>query len=212
MKRHTKLCTQFKCLNGLKQLHSEASLILLRIWALFLILPCKLLSWARFKKEPKYAAVKVTPLTEVVLDLRLFGMTLEYHRYCTYVIVFVLYRCAFAKTKSEFFKTIYILNGSGLPKTKVFSWSQSFSLFGLQLWPPEFKSKYSAFGFVFNTSIFCLKLKLQRNWILLGVESMSIKKVIIKIFTWSHQKWISKVRIKSANKIELKQMDNNFFE
>ena len=69
-------------------------------------------SCARFKKEPKYAAVKVTPLTEVVLDLRLFGMTLEYHRYCTYVIVFVLYRCAFAKTKSEFFKTIYILNGS----------------------------------------------------------------------------------------------------
>ena len=90
--------------------------------------------------------------------LRLFGMTLEYHRYCTYVIVFVLYRCAFAKTKSEFFKTIYIPNGSGLPKAEVFSRSWSFSLFGLWLWPPKFKSKYSAFGFAFNMSIFLLKI------------------------------------------------------
>ena len=61
-------------------------------------------------------------------------------------------------------------NSSGLPKAKVFGQSQSFSLFGLRLWPPKFKSKYSAFGIVLNMSFFKLKFELQRNLILLPIR------------------------------------------
>ena len=38
---------------------------------------------------------------------------------------------------------------------------------------------------------------------------MGIKKVIklvITIFTWFYQKWISKIKIKSANKLELRRI------
>ena len=41
------------------------------------------------------------------------------------------------------------------------------------------------------------------------VGSMRIEKVIklvIKIFTWFYQKWLSKIKITSANKIELRQI------
>jgi hypothetical protein len=47
----------------LKQLQPEASLWLLHFCTLFQILPCKLAE----QKEPKWAKVKVTPLTEVAL-------------------------------------------------------------------------------------------------------------------------------------------------
>ena len=45
--------------------------------------------------------------------------------------------------------------------------------------------------------------------VLIRAGSMGIEKVIkfnIKIFTWFNQKWISKIKVKSANKIELRQI------
>ena len=42
------------------------------------------------------------------------------------------------------------------------------------------------------------------------MKSLSIIEVIIKIFTWFHQKWISKVMIKTAEKKELREMDKYF--
>ena len=102
---------QFKCLNGLKHVQSEASLILLRIWALFWILTCKLAEQDS-KRSPNAQKLKwrlwlklFQTLDSLVWPLSTIGIA---HMF----IVFVLYRCAFAKTKSEFFKTIYILNGS----------------------------------------------------------------------------------------------------
>ena len=45
--------------------------------------------------------------------------------------------------------------------------------------------------------------------VLIRAGSMGIKKVIklvITIFTWFYQKWISKIKIKSANKLELRRI------
>ena len=42
--------------------------------------------------------------------------------------------------------------GSGLPKSEIFGRNRMFSLYGFQLWPPKFYSRYSAFGFVLKMS------------------------------------------------------------
>ena len=49
------------------------------------------------------------------------------------------------------------VNNGGLPKAEVFGRSQSFSLFGIRLRLPKFRSKYLAFGFILN--LYCFKLK-----------------------------------------------------
>ena len=42
----------------------------------------------------------------------------------------------------------------------------------------------------------------------MGVEK--VIKLVIKIFTWFYQNWISKIKIKSANKIELRRILKRF--
>ena len=47
--------------------------------------------------------------------------------------------------------------------------------------------------------------------VLIRARAMGIEKVIklvIKIFTWFYQKWISKIKIKSANKTDLKEIQH----
>ena len=56
----------------LKQLRSEKTLWVQVIWALFWISPCELASWAKFKKEPKCAAGKVTSLSKIALANYIF--------------------------------------------------------------------------------------------------------------------------------------------
>ena len=52
-----------------------------------------------------------------------------------------------------------------------------------------------------------LAKRISEQWSTKG-QSIRPNPKFFTIFTWFHQKWISKVRTKSANKIELRQMDN----
>ena len=67
---------------------------------------------------------------------------------------------------------------------------------------------------IFNNHSFNLPLFGRRIKVLIRAGSMGIEKVIklvIMIFTWFYQKWIIKIKIKSANKLELRSASASVF-